>query len=91
MDSPLRRTEPRRALGTRHRWRLFAVTAWTGFLGGALTVMTGLALLPAEATHGFGWGEMSVAFLCAWILAMVPVSLALMLMLPRTPGRRDDE
>lgn len=91
MDSPLpRRTEPGRALGSRRRLRLFAITAWTGFLGAALSVMTALALLPAEATHAFGWAELSVSFLCAWVLAMVTVTLALMLALPRSTERPGD-
>ena len=90
-DSPLpRRTDPGRALASRRRLRLLAITAWTGFLGAALSVVTAIALLPAEATHAFGWPELSIAFFCAWILSMVTVTLALMLVLPPPTERPDD-
>lgn len=89
MDSLDRRAEPGRALGSRHRLRLFAIAAWTGFLGATLTVMTALALLPAAAMHDAGWAELSIGFLCAWVLAMIPVSLALVLALPRSQRNGD--
>jgi len=51
-------------LDGRRRLRLAAVTLWTGFLGAALTLLTAIALLPAAATHGAGWAEFSIGFLC---------------------------
>jgi uncharacterized BrkB/YihY/UPF0761 family membrane protein len=87
-DSPLpRRTEPGRALGSRRRLRLLAITLWTGFIGAALGVVTTIALLPAEATHAFGWAELSIGFFCAWGLAVVTITLALMLALPSVTER----
>lgn len=90
MDSPDTRPEPRpRALDTRRRLRLFAITLWTAFLGAVLTLAVGISLLP----HGvmLGWSDMSVAFLAAWAVGLVPVALALMLALPpaRAPGDAD--
>jgi hypothetical protein len=80
MDSPSRPADaPPRGLGSRRRLRLLAVTLWTGFLGAMLITVAGVALLPAEAAHGLGWAELSVAFLCAWALTTVPVLLALAL------------
>ena len=76
-----------RVLAGSPRLRLAAITAWCGFLGAALTLFTALALLPATALHGAGWAELSIGFLCAWVLAMVPVALALVLALPRRAGR----
>lgn len=67
--------------------RLAAITLWSGFLGAALTLFTALALLPAAALHGAGWTELSVGFLCAWVLAIVPAGLALLLALPRRVPR----
>lgn len=73
-------------LDGRRRLRLAAVTLWTGFLGAALTLLTAIALLPAAATHGAGWAGFSIGFLCLWGLAMVPVGLALLLVLPSGDG-----
>ena len=91
MDSPAHVEGRRRVLAGSPRLRLAAITLWSGFLGAALTLFTALALLPAAALHGAGWQELSVGFLCAWVLAMVPVSLALLLALPRRilSARRD--
>lgn len=88
MDSPGPPPDgKRRALDTRRRLRLLAVTVWTGFLGGALTLLTAIALLPGDIMLGAGWAELSIGFLCAWVLAMVPVSLALILVAPRADDR----
>lgn len=87
MDSPDPRPEPRpRALDSRRRLRLFAITLWTGFLGAVLTLVVGVSLLP----HGVvpGWSELSVAFLAAWAVTLGPITLALMLALP--PARAPD-
>lgn len=88
MDSPAPRHESAGAPGSRRRLWLLAITLWTSFLGAALTLLLAMTLLPAEATAGFGWAELSVGFLSAWLLAMVTVSLALMLALPLDVGRR---
>ncbi len=88
MDSHDPRPELRpRALDSRRRLRLFAVTLWTGFLGAALTLAVGITLLP-DGIH-LGWAELSVAFIAAWVVSMVPVTLALMLILP--PARAPDD
>ena len=87
MDSPTPRRESG-APGSRRRLWLLAITLWTAFLGAALTLLLAMALLPSEATAVLGWAELSVGFLCAWLVAMVPVSLALMLALPLDPGRQ---
>jgi hypothetical protein len=71
-----------RALDTRRRLRLLAIALWSSFLGGTVTLLAAVALLPADVLHGAGWAELSVGFLCAWALAMVPASLALLLGLP---------
>jgi len=67
----------RRGLGSRRVLRRIAVVAWTGFLGGALTLLAAIALLPDVA--GLGWAGLSAGFFCAWALAMVPAALALLL------------
>jgi hypothetical protein len=67
----------RRGLGSRRGLRRVAIALWTGFLGGALTLLAGVALLPDVA--GLGWAGLSVGFLCAWALATVPAALALLL------------
>ncbi len=62
------------------RWRLFAITLWTAFLGATMTLVVFVALLPEDATLALG--DLSLGFLCSWVLSMVPISLALMLALP---------
>jgi hypothetical protein len=92
MDSHSPLTERRAgALDKRRRLRLLAITLWSGFLGGALMLLAAIALLPADALHGAGWAELSVGFLCAWVLAMVPASLALLLGLPLRNGQAPDD
>ena len=82
MDSRSLRAEPahRDLPGTRRRWWLFAITLWTAFLGATLTLVVFVALLPEDASLALG--DLSLGFLCSWVLSMVPISLALMLALP---------
>ena len=92
MDSrDLRAERAPGALDRNRRLRLLAITLWTAFLGACLTMLAALALLPPAALHGAGWAELSIGFLCAWLLSAVPVTLALMLVLPlrlwRSGGR----
>jgi hypothetical protein len=78
MDSPDPHADfARRGLGSRHGLRRVAITLWTGFLGGVLTLLAALALLPNLSD--LGWPGLSAGFLCAWALAMVPAALALLL------------
>jgi hypothetical protein len=87
MDSPAPLPEQReqraRGLDARPRLRLFSIALWTSFLGAALTTVAMLALLPTDALPRAGWAEVSIGFLCAWALALIPVTLALMLVVPR--------
>ena len=53
---------------------------WSAFLGATLTIVVFAALLP-PAVH-LGWAELSVGFLCSWLVSTVPVGVALMLALP---------
>jgi hypothetical protein len=88
MDSRAPRPDPvDRALDRRRRLRLLAIALWSAFLGAALTLLAAVALLPAESLHGAGWAELSVGFLCAWVLALVPASMALLLGLPQHRGQ----
>jgi hypothetical protein len=73
----------------RRGW-LFAITLWTAFLGALLNLGMTLLLLP-EDILGFGWAELSIGFLCSWIIIAVPVALALMLAAPLLGIRRDDD
>jgi hypothetical protein len=73
------RSAAHRGLGSHVRLRLFAVAAWCSFLGAALVLGALLTLLPREVTRVLGWAELSAAFLSAWLLVMVAVTLALML------------
>jgi len=63
------------------RWWLFAITLWTAFLGALLNLVMTLVLLP-EDLPGFGWAELSIGFLCSWIIIAVPIALALALAEP---------
>ena len=80
MDSPVRPPElARRGLATRRRLRLAAITLWSAFLGAALLLTAGLAFLPTATVHELGWDGLSLAFLCAWAIATLPVAMALLL------------
>ena len=74
-----------RGLGSRRRLRLLAIAAWCSFLGAALLLLGGLAVFPTEGVGTMGLGELSIAFLCAWALTLIPVSLALLLATDKTP------
>jgi len=76
--------EPAAAPASRQRLRLLAVTAWIGFVGAALTLLLFVVLVPHDAR--FDLGDLSVFFLCAWVLSMVTIGLALMLALPGGAG-----
>lgn len=73
----------------RRGW-LFAITLWTAFLGALLNLGLTLVLLP-EDLLGLGWAELSVGFLCSWVIIAVPIALALMLAAPLLGVRRDDD
>jgi hypothetical protein len=68
------------AVAGRSGW-LFAITAWAGFIGAALMLALLVALMPGELAPT-GWHELSVAFLCAWLVSMASIGLALSLALP---------
>lgn len=72
----VRRHAAARGLGSRRGLRLAAIALWSSFLGATLTLLAALALLPLE--HA-GLTEVSLGFFCAWALALVPVTIALML------------
>lgn len=73
----------------RRGW-LFAITLWTAFLGALLNLGMALVLLPGDLP-GLGWAELSIGFLCSWVVIAVPVALALMLAAPLFgPGHDGD-
>ena len=76
-----------RALGTRRGLRLLAVAAWSSFFGAALILVAGITVLPAPGA-ALGWHELSLGFLLAWALCLLPVGFALTLAQPHTEDSR---
>jgi len=92
MASPQRHPDPapRALTSAARRWWLFAITLWTAFLGALLNLVMTLVLLP-EDLLGFGWAELSIGFLCSWVIIAVPIALALMLAEPLLARRREGD
>jgi hypothetical protein len=80
-----------RALGSRTRLRLLAVTAWAAFLGAIPTLLLAIMVIPPEVLPTFSWGLLSTVFLAAWVCAFISASIGVLLThpksTPRLPGR----
>ncbi len=67
-------------LDRRLQLRLLAVVAWTGFLGAGPILLVWLGALPT--TLDTDLGRVSLAFLSAWLCAVIPAGMATVLVSP---------
>ena len=72
-----------RALGSRTRLRMLAISLWAGFLGALPFMLVLIAALPDAALPAFGFGAFSVFFLSSWMCAFIAASIGVLLSHPR--------
>lgn len=78
------RRAAKKGLGSRTRLRLLSITLWASFLGAIPTLLMLVAVLPAEVLPVLSLNRLSAFFFAAWLCALVPASLGVLLTHPKS-------